>query len=154
MGDRVTNSIIVKRDVAAVFQVWANFENFPYFMKNIQAVTRTSPLTSHWVMDGPLGKTIEWDAQITTFEENKRIAWSSQDMTNGNTLKTSGQVTFNPLSHGETEITVMLHYAPLAGLAGEIAAALFANPEKRLDEDLRNFKKYVEGKYERLPQQS
>jgi uncharacterized membrane protein len=34
---------------------------------------------------------------------------------------------------------------PPAGVLGEVAAALFANPESRLEHDLENFKRFVEG---------
>jgi uncharacterized membrane protein len=142
MADQVTRDIIVKANVGEVYQVWSNFENFPHFMKYISSITKTGDRTSHWVMDGPLGKKLEWDAETTTLEPNKRIAWNSRD---GGDIKTSGQVTFNSLSQNETEITVVLQYVPPAGALGEFIANLFSDPEKRLDEDLKNFKSYIEG---------
>jgi len=36
-------------------------------------------------------------------------------------------------------------YVPPAGKLGEFVAQLFSDPDKRLDEDLRNFKAYAEG---------
>ena len=33
----------------------------------------------HWVMKGPLGTDIEWDAETTRMDENERIAWNSKD---------------------------------------------------------------------------
>jgi uncharacterized membrane protein len=58
-------------------------------------------------------------------------------------------VTFNSLPENETEVTVLMQYAPLGGKAGEFVANLFANPDKRLEEDLQNFKSYIEGMPER-----
>jgi uncharacterized membrane protein len=145
MGDQVTKSIIVKGSVDELFDIWANFENFPQFMKYIKSVQKTGDQTSHWVMEGPLNKRLEWDAKTTTFERNKRIAWSS---TQGD-LKTSGQVTFNPLPNNSTEVTVLMHYEAPAGLVGKVVAELFSDPEKRMTEDLHNFKAYAEGMYER-----
>ncbi|HEU5099928.1 MAG TPA: SRPBCC family protein [Roseiflexaceae bacterium] len=142
MADQVTKDIIVKAGVDDVYAVWANFENFPRFMTYIKSITKTGERTSHWVMEGPLGKDLEWDAETTMLEPNKRIAWNSRE---GGDIKTSGQVTFNGLAQGQTEITVTLQYVPPAGKLGEFVANLFADPEKRLDEDLRNFKAYVEG---------
>jgi uncharacterized membrane protein len=146
MADQVTKSVILKGDVGKIYKLWANFENFPHFMQNIKSVTKMGDKWSHWVMEGPLGARIEWDAETTRMEPNKRIAWNSKD---NSTLKTSGQVTFNQLSNHETEVTVMLHYDPPAGLAGEVVAKLFDNPERKLEEDLENFKAYAEGMYER-----
>jgi uncharacterized membrane protein len=146
MADQVTKSIIVKADAAEVFNIWANFENFPHFMKYIKSIQKTGDRTSHWVMEGPLGKDLEWDAETTKLETNKRIGWNSRD---GGDIKTSGQVTFNQLPQGQTEITVTLQYVPPAGAIGEFIANLFSDPEKRLDEDLANFKSYVEGTHSR-----
>jgi uncharacterized membrane protein len=146
MSNKVTKSIIVKRPVAELFQLWANFENFPHFMENIHSVQKTGDRTSHWAMEGPLGTKVEWDAETTLFEENKRIAWNSKDRS---ALTTSGQVAFNALPNNETEVTVMMHYDPPAGMAGELVAKFFGNPEKRVEEDLNNFKHYAEGRVER-----
>jgi uncharacterized membrane protein len=141
MADQVTKSIIVQGNIAEIYNLWANFENFPNFMKNIKSVSRTGPDTSQWVMEGPLGKTIEWDAKTTRLEENKRIAWNSMD--SDSDITTSGQVTFNALPQGQVEVTATVHYVPHGKIA-EMGAALFANPEKQLIEDLENFKKYAE----------
>ena len=143
MAKQVTKSIIVKAPLPAVYTLWANFENFPRFMKYIKSVTVTGPQTSHWVMQGPMGVNIDWNAELTRQEDNKRIGWSSKD--NKGVITTSGQVTFNSLPQGETEITVTVQYAVPAGKAGEAIASLFSNPEERLLEDLRNFKSVVEG---------
>lgn len=135
-----TQNIIVKAPIDAVYQAWANFENFPNFMQHICTVTKTGDRSSHWVMAGPLNSRIEWDAETTRLEENKRVAWSS---TNG-AIKTSGQVTFNELSNDEVEVTVMLRYIPPGGAIGDLVANLFADPEGMLQEDLYNFKRYIE----------
>lgn len=140
MSEQITRSIIVGAPVQEVFNLWENFENFPYFMQNIKSVRKTGFNTSHWVMQGPLGKDIEWNAETTLNEPPTRIGWNS---INGD-LKTSGQVTFTDLNNGQTQITVMLKYIPPAGLAGDAVAKLFGNPEKKLEEDLANFKIYLE----------
>lgn len=143
MAQQVTKSIIVKGDISTVYDLWANFENFPNFMKYIKSVTLTGPDTSHWVMAGPAGVNVDWNAEMTRRDENKRIAWSSKD--GKGLVTTSGQVTFNSLPQDEIEVTVTLQYVPPAGKAGEVLANLLSDPEQRLGEDLRNFKALVEG---------
>lgn len=133
-------NIIVKAPLADTYQAWANFENFPNFMQHIRSVTKTGERTSHWVMDGPLHSRLEWNAETTRLDENSRIAWSSID----GDIKTSGQVTFNALTNDEVEVTVMLRYIPPAGIAGDLFATLFTDPEGKLEEDLRNFKHFIE----------
>ena len=141
MANQTTKSIIVGAPVTQVYAIWSNFENFPHFMENIKSVTKIGDTMSHWVMSGPLGINIEWDAETTRMENNARIAWNSRD---NSTITTSGQVTFTDLEGKQTEVTVTLQYDPPAGLAGDVVAKLFSNPEKRLEEDLQNFKHYAE----------
>jgi uncharacterized membrane protein len=145
MADQATKSILVKANVKDVYNLWAHFENFPHFMKYIKSVTTHSNGKSHWVMEGPLGKDIEWEAQTTRMEPEKRIAWNSTD----GDIKTSGQVTFNTLPHDETQVTVMMHYEVPAGKFGEAMVSLFSDPDKRIEQDLKNFKAYAEGMHER-----
>ncbi len=146
MKEGVTKSIIVKGDVEDVYNVWANFENFPHFMRHIKSVTKKGDGISHWVMEGPLGTSIEWDAETTRLEENKRIGWNSIE----GDIKTSGQVTFTALPNNETQLTVMLKYVPPGGLPGHVVAELFGDPEGKLEDDLRNFKAYIEGMHDRV----
>lgn len=147
MSERVTKSIIVQGDPAGLYRIWSKFESFPHFMKYIESVEHTGDDTSHWIMKGPLGMRVQWHAEMTRSEENKRIAWSTKD--GEGTITTSGQVTFNPLPAGETEVVATVQYVAPAGKAGAAVAKLFSNPEARLEEDLRNFKAFAEGMYER-----
>ena len=143
MPEQTTKTITVGAPAADVFAVWANFENFPHFMKHVKSVTRTGERTTRWVAEGPLGRQVEWDAETTRYEPDKRIAWHSLP---DSTVRTSGQVTFNELPGRQTEITVTLQYVAPGGAAGEKLAQLLANPEEMLEEDLRNFKAFVEGR--------
>lgn len=143
MSNPVTKTITVGGAPSEIYAVWSNFAMFPQFMKYIEEVTITGTDRSHWVMKGPLGYSAEWDAETTRMEPNKRIAWRSID-TDDTNVKTSGQVTFNELPNNQTEVTVTLLYVPPAGVVGEVVAQVFANPEKRLEHDLENFKRFVE----------
>lgn len=141
MADQFTKSIIVGAPVAAVYDLWANFENFPRFMEHITSVTRLGDRASRWVMQGPLGTKVEWEAETTRLEPNTRIAWNSRD---GGDIKTSGQVVFAELPNSTTQVTVTLQYVPPAGALGQAVANLFEKPEERLEGDLRRFKEYAE----------
>ena len=142
MSSKLTQSIVVKGDVSKIYKIWANFENFPNFMKNIKSVEKIDANRSHWVMEGPLGKDLKWDAQMTELDPNKRIAWNSMS---GN-IKTSGQVTFNELPAGETQVTVMMQYTPPGGKVGDAVSHMIGHPEEKLNDDLRCFKTYAEMK--------
>jgi uncharacterized membrane protein len=142
MTDRVTKSVTVSGDAADVFNVWANFESFPYFMKYVNKVHKTGPRTSHWEVRGPLGMTVEWDAETTRLEPSQRIGWNTKD--HDGTITTSGEVVFAPLDTGQTHVTVTMSYTVPGGKLGEAVAQLFSDPAARLEEDLRHFKEYVE----------
>jgi len=150
MPERATKSIIVKGEAPALYELWANFENFPSFMRHVESVSKTGNGTSHWIVMGPLGRKVEWIAETTRLEPNKRIAWSTKDHEG---LTTSGEVSFNALPHGDTEITVTLQYVPPAGVAGRAVASLFKDLDKDLEEDLRSFKSYAERARERTTRQ-
>ncbi len=112
-------------------------------MKNIRSVQKRADGSTHWVMDGPLGKQVEWDAETTTLEPNKRIAWRSQE---GSAIKTSGQVTFLDLDSRQTQVNLTIQWVVPASKGGETLASLILDPEKRVEQDLQNFKAYVEGR--------
>src|SRR6185369_5195446 len=107
MAEQATKSIIVGAGVGEVFEAWSNFENFPNFMKNIKSVEKRADGSTHWTMDGPLGKSVEWDAETTMFEPRKRIAWRSRE---GSTIKTSGQVTFAEMGTGQTQVNLTIQW--------------------------------------------
>lgn len=142
---QVTRSITIKGSVEHIYDLWTKFENFPHFMKHIKAVTITGPATSHWVMEGPLGFKVDWNAEMTRNEANKRIAWNSKDASGMVTV--SGEVSFNSLPNDETKVTAVVQYTPPGGKAGEFFANAFGKPEERVAEDLRHFKTFAEGKH-------
>lgn len=140
MTDKVTDSIVVKGTVHNVYNVWADFGNFPHFMENIESVTIKNNDESHWVMKGPANTSFEWDAQTTRREENSRIAWKTVD----GDMHVNGQVTFKELPQEEVLVTATVQYVPPGGALGSAAAKLIGRPEQRLHEDLRSFKTYFE----------
>jgi uncharacterized membrane protein len=146
MSNKVTSSIIVKGEVGEIYDLWADFRNFPTFMEDIVSVSPAGRDLSHWVMKGPLNTTFEWEAKTTRMEKDTRIAWKSIE----GDLKTSGQVTFNDLPNDEVQVTTTIQYVPPAGVVGEAAAELFGQPQKRLTKDLRNFKAYAEKMTDRI----
>lgn len=142
MSDQITRSIIVKGDIATVFDIWSDYETFPNYMSYVQRVAKIDQRTSQWEVAGPLGITLEWMAETTRLEPPQRIAWSTKD--NDGSVTTSGEVVFAELPDSHTHLTVTMHYTTPGGKAGEALAQLFSDPAKRLEEDLRNFKTYVE----------
>jgi len=136
----VTQEIVVAAPIGQVFAYWKNFENFPQFMENIESVEVIGPEKTHWKAKGPLGIPVEWDAETTYIEENKKIAWKSTE----GTIETHGAVVFHELGSDSTRVTVGLEYNPPAGALGEAVAKLVQDPAKQLEEDLERFKSVAE----------
>ncbi len=141
MAQRVHESIEVQASKPDVFQYWANFENFPNFMQNVEEVEMTGEDTSRWKVKGPLGKSVEFDARTTEMDPERGIGWNSVD----GEVMTSGEVRFEEAGTNRTRIEVTMNYAdPPGGKAGEVVAGILSNPEKSMREDLQNFADIIE----------
>lgn len=145
MTRQISKSIIVNAPASHTYNVWANITQFPKFMGHIKSVTILGDGISHWVVAGPLGTNIDWNAETTTQEPDSRIAWNTKD--HRGSLTTSGQVTFNPLHQNQTEITVTMQYSSPVGELGERLASFLAHPEDSVAAALRRFKAYAESSY-------
>lgn len=141
MAQRVHGTIEVQASPEDVFRYWSNFENFPNFMQNVEEVRMTGQDTSHWMVKGPLGKSVAFDARTTEMDPNRGIGWNTVD----GEVMTSGEARFEEVSPGRTRIDVTMNYAdPPGGKVGELAANILSNPERNLKEDLENFARIVE----------
>jgi uncharacterized membrane protein len=141
---RAEKSIRVNAPATKVYQFWRNFENFPQFMEHVEAirVVGGNDRMSHWTLKGPLGKSVEFDAEVTRDEPGKEIGWNSR----GGSMETSGVVTFADVGDA-TEVHVLMQwYDTPGGAIGEAVSRMFQNPEKMLEEDLMRFKDIVEGR--------
>ncbi len=141
MPQRVEGSIEVEAPVDKVYQYWRDLENLPQFMANIDEVRSTGPDTTHWVVKGPLGTRVEFDARTTQDEPNSAIGWNSED----GVVQTSGQVRFQEVGESRTRVEVQMNYAdPPGGKVGEAASRVVSNPKVMMEQDLRNFKDIIE----------
>ena len=141
---RAERSIRVNAPAKKVYEYWRNFENFPNFMEHVEEVRTKSgnDKLSHWKISGPLGTTVEFDAEMTRDEPGKEIGWNSR----GGEMETSGVVTFQEIA-GVTEVHVLMQwYDTPGGAIGEAVSRMFQDPEKMLEEDLQRFKDIVEGR--------
>jgi uncharacterized membrane protein len=142
MPQRVEGSTEIVAPVEKVYDYWKTLENLPQFMTNVEEVRATGPDTTHWVVKGPLGAKLEFDARTTQNQPNEAIGWNTED----GEVQTSGQVRFQELSPERTRIEVQMNYwdAP-GGKAGEVASRLVANPQLMVQQDLQNLKEILEG---------
>ena len=100
----------------------------------------TGPSTSHWKVSGPLGKSVEWDAEIVEDIPNQRIAWKSVGDAD---VDNAGAVRFDDRG-ATTNIEVSLEYNPPGGKAGELVAELVKDPDKQVRRAIDGFRRVVE----------
>jgi len=142
MPQRVESSVEIEAPVEKVYDYWKTLENLPQFMTNVEEIRPTGPDTTHWVVKGPLGAKLEFDAKTTQNTPNEAIGWNTE---NGQ-VQTSGQVRFQKVDEDRTRVEVQMNYwdAP-GGKAGEVASRIVTNPELMVQQDLRNLKDILEG---------
>jgi uncharacterized membrane protein len=140
---QLMRTINIDRSPEEIYNYWRDLNNLPRFMKHLASVERTGQNQSHWVINAPGGKKIEWDAQIEEDEPNRRIAWRSWG---GSDVDHSGSVQFERAPGGRgTFVRVNLSYTPPGGLIGSTLAKWFGQaPGLLVEENLRALKQVLE----------
>lgn len=142
-GKKVGKIVTINLPVAQVFAFWRNLENLPKFMRHLESVHDLGSGRSHWVVKGPAGKVVEWDAEIIEEKPNEMISWRSLP---GADVDNAGSVWFEPVQEGTaTNIKVVMKYSPPAGKLGAMIAKLFGrDADLELNEDLYILKALLE----------
>ena len=142
----VQKSITVQAPVARVFAFFTEWENWPRWMSHVREVRSTGSVPgedrTHWVVDGPAGTTVSWDAITTALVPNEQIAWKSIE---GGPIEHSGVVRFSATADGATIVDVKMSYNPPAGAVGHaVASILGRDPKHQMDDDLARLKTTIE----------
>ena len=139
----VGRTVTVNRPRQVLYAFWRDFNNLPKFMHNVHSVTIQDDTRSHWVIEAPAGKTVEWDAEITHDEPGRLIEWKSLE---GASVLNSGRVEFEDSPDGRGSIVkVTILYDPPGGAVGKVIAKLFQKePKVQARQDLRRFKQLME----------
>lgn len=146
-GDRrrtvdIQKTIHIDAPVARVYGFWSSYENFPLFMSSVREIEDLGAGRSRWVVSGPGGMPIEWQALLTERIPNDLIAWRSLP---GSMLDNAGVVRFHPEAGG-TRVDLRFCYHPPAGGAGQAVTELLgADPRAKMNEDLGRLKVLLEG---------
>lgn len=137
----------VNAPAQACYDWWRPLTHLPEIMPDVKKVEPKDgdADTTHWTVAAPGGRTVEWDAKIVDEEVGRKIAWKSieRDDDQDNTVPNAGAVRFD--NHGDTTgVEVSLQYDPPGGKLGEAAAALFADPQTKVENALESFRKLME----------
>ena len=125
----------------AVFDSWTNWENLPRFMSHVQEVRDLGDDRTHWVVSGPAGVRLEWDAIVTRCDRPHRLSWRTAP---GSRVQHEGSVQFEPFADG-TRISVHMTYDAAGGVGHALAALLGNDPSRQIDDDLARMKGFIEG---------
>ena len=138
----VQKSLLVKRPIQEVFELWSQFERFPLFMEHVREVELVpGGPTSRWTVDGPAGTRVVFEAATTIKQPPTLIAWRTLA---NQPLEHEGRVRFESVN-GNTRVHVHMEYQPPAGLLGHgLAHILGWDPKARMDDDLIRMKALLE----------
>ena len=128
-----------------VYAFWRNLENLPLFMEHLESVDSLNESISVWEVKipGNMG-TMRWKSEIVKERENELLGWQSLP---GSGIENAGKVEFKDVGDA-TEVHVVITYHAPGGIPGESAARIL-NPmfEDMVEEDVRNFKWFIERGY-------
>ena len=134
-------SIHIDASPDEVYDMFADYENFPRFMSHVVEVRDLGRRRSHWTVKGPGGSEFEWNSILTEQSRPHRLAWRSEP---GAEIPQTGSIQLEP-HRGGTDVTVRMSYTPPAGALGHGLATLFgADPKSQMDDDLARMKAYIE----------
>jgi uncharacterized membrane protein len=137
----VHRSFEVPRPGPEVFDLWADFERLPRFMRDVVEVRYLGEGRSHWRVRGALGVRLSWNTVLTRFVPGQMFAWKTEPDAS---IPHAGRVRVTPLGRTRSRVDVDLVYRPLAGELGDrIARWLHADPGARLDSDERELRQLL-----------
>ena len=93
LGVKVERAMTFDEPAEKLYTFWREFRNLPTIMPNVESVTEEPGGHSHWVVKGPVGTKIEWDAEIINDKPNELIAWRTVP---GARVEHAGSVRFEP----------------------------------------------------------
>jgi uncharacterized membrane protein len=136
--EHIEKTIEVDRPVRSVYNQWTQFEDFPRFMTGVKEVRQLDDTHVHWHAE-IMGKDLEWDAEITEQDPDKRISWRSISG-----APSAGTVRFEPLSPDRTLVRLVMAYEPTTAVesAGDALGVLSA----RVQTTVEDFKKFIESR--------
>lgn len=134
-GIRVEDSILIERSANELYTFWRDFTNLAQFLPSVKSVEVYEGNRSHWMVEGPAGAPIQWDAEIINDVPNELIAWRTVA---GSAVDHAGTVRFRPMPDGgATSVEVVFEYVPTGGPVGAAVARVFGrSPEQEVPEAL------------------
>jgi uncharacterized membrane protein len=143
LGIKVERAVTVAVPPERVYRFWRSLENLPRVMSHVQSVESIGDRRSRWVVKGPAGTTLSWNAELINDQPNELIAWRSMQ---GSDVDHAGSVHFERTPDGRgTMVRVSLQYDPPGGRVGDrVAALLGADAARQIEKDLDQLGRVLE----------
>jgi uncharacterized membrane protein len=136
----VEKAIHIEAPPDFVYDMWSDCANFPHFMSHVKEVVDLGEGRTHWVVKGPAGVELQWDAVVTRTVRPGLIAWRTEP---GSAVQHAGTVRFDP-EDGGTRATVKMTYNAAGGVGHALAKLLGGDPRQQMNDDLARMKMFVE----------
>lgn len=139
----VKKSLEVNCSAEACYRFWRDIENFPRFMQHVHEVNSIDATRSRWRVEGPLGRHISWETELTSDIPSQQLGWRTKE---GSDIAHAGMVRFTTAPGGRgTRVELDFQYHSPMGKAGVLLAKVLGeDPSQQLSEDLRRFKQLIE----------
>ena len=140
----VERSITIGKTADELYQRWRDPRTLPQIMAGFAAVRASGDSRMHWQVEGPLGRSFEWDAETVDDRPGEGVGWRSLPDA---AIPNTGSVRFHPASGGRgTVATLRFRFDPPGGALGDAAVKLLGATPLKLAADgvLRRFKSLVE----------
>jgi uncharacterized membrane protein len=139
----VERSITVGKPADELHRLWRDSETLTQIVGHFAEVTDAGEDRQHWRVDGPLGWSAEWDAEIVEDSSGESLRWESVE---DGALLREGSVRFRPAPGDRgTEVTLRLQFDPPGGALGStVLERLGFVPATLANEALGRFKSLAE----------
>lgn len=141
-ASRVTKAVTIRRDPQDVYRFFRSLENLGRVMKNVEDVQSIDGI-SHWKIRGPVGKKLEWDAEVVEDVPGERIAWRALE---GATVPHRGSIRFSeaPKDFGTEVVFDLVYEPPMRRLGDVVAKAVGMGVGAQIEADLHRMKQVLE----------
>jgi uncharacterized membrane protein len=140
-SDTVEARVTIQREIVEVYRFYRDFRNLPRFLGDVMAVELIDPVTSRWLIQGPLSVRVSWTVRVTMERVNGVIYYET---VSSPALKTRWAVHFWPgVDSGETEVRELMQM-PLGGFGRAALALMGKDPAAEVAANLRRLKEVLE----------
>lgn len=140
---KIEHAVTINRPADELYSFWRNPANLPRVIDSLESVEIRSERVARWRARGPVGTTIEWDAEIVNDVPNEILAWKS---TADAPIPNAGSLNFRPARESDaTEVRLVVEYEPPGGHVGVWMSKLVQqDPAREVRAALDRFKELAE----------